>query len=162
MEQERESRRNALKVIGIGTAIAGATFLGTDRLAGASFTRPTGGGEMYPSPFVLPRLFYDPSHPEPGQMWYRMDKGVTVFHDGIINRNIYSNRNQYLITVSPKGIANDLSTIPNDGTDFWPDTMLNVTSPAQYGPPLHKQLVYRKHGTMHLHLQQPTIQMKTI
>ena len=135
MEQERESRRNALKVIGIGTVIAGATFLGTDRLASASFTRPMGGGGIYSSPFILPGLFSDPPHPEPGQVWYRMDKGVTAFHDGIINRNIYSNRNQYVITVSPKGIANGLSTIPNDGADFGPDSMLNTASPAQYGPP---------------------------
>ncbi len=99
MEHERESRRNALKVIGIGTAIAGATLLGADRLASASFTRPIGGGGVYSSPFVLPGLFSDPSHPEPGHMRYRMDKGVTAFHDGIINRNIYSKRNQHVITV---------------------------------------------------------------
>ena len=135
MEQERESRRNALKVIGIGTVIAGATFLGTDRLASASFTRPMGGGGIYSSPFILPGLFSDPPHPEPGQVWYRMDKGVTAFHDGIINRNIYSNRNQQVITVSPKGIANGLSTIPNDGADFGPDTTLGATSPGQTGAP---------------------------
>ena len=64
-----------------------------------------------------------------------MDKGVTAFHDGIINRNIYSNRNQYVITVSPKGIANGLSTIPKDGADFGPDTTLNATSPSQIGAP---------------------------
>ena len=135
IRRERESRRNALKVIGIGTAVAGAAFLGADRLASASFTRPIGGGGIYSSPFILPGLFSDPSHPEPGQMWYRMDKGVTAFHDGIINRNIYSNRNQYLITVSSKGIANGLSTIPNDGADFGPDTTLGATSPGQTGPP---------------------------
>ena len=135
IRRERESRRNALKVIGIGTVIAGATFLGADRLASASFTRPIGGGGMYPSPFILPGLFSDPPHPEPGQVWYRMDKGVTAFHDGIINRNIYSNMNQYVITVSPKGIANGLSTIPNDGADFGPDTMLGATSPGQIGSP---------------------------
>ena len=135
MEQEKESRRNALKVIGIGTAIAGATFLGADRLASASFNRPIGGGGVYSSPFILPGLFSDPPHPEPGQVWYRMDKGVTAFHDGIINRNIYSNRNQHVITVSPKGIANGLSTIPNDGADFGPDTTLGATSPGQTGAP---------------------------
>ena len=135
MEQERESRRNALKVIGIGTAIAGATFIGADRLASAAYTRPMGGGGIYSSPFILPGLFSDPDHPEPGQVWYRMDKGVTAFHDGILNRNIYSDRNQYIITVSPKGIANGLSTIPNDGADFGPDTMLGATSPGQIGTP---------------------------
>ena len=131
IRRERESRRNALKVIGIGTAIAGATFLGADRLASASFTRPIGGGGVYSSPFILPGLFSDPDHPEPGQMWYRMDKGVTAFHDGIINRNIYSNRNQYVITVSPKGIANGLSTIPNDGANFGPDTPSTQTTGIQ-------------------------------
>ena len=118
IELEKESRRNALKVIGIGTAIAGAKFLGAGRLVSVAYTRPTGGGGIYPSQFILPELFSDPSHPEPGQMWYRMDKGVTAFRDGILNRNIYSNRNHYVITVSPKGIANGLSTIPNDGADF--------------------------------------------
>ena len=65
MEQERESRRNAIKVIGISTAIAGATFLGADRLASATATRPIGGGGIYPNSFILPGLFSDPSHPEP-------------------------------------------------------------------------------------------------
>jgi hypothetical protein len=39
------------------------------------------------------------------------------------------------ITVSPKGIANGLSDIPNDGADFGPDTMLGATDPSQIGPP---------------------------
>jgi len=39
------------------------------------------------------------------------------------------------ITVSPKGIANGLSDIPNDGADFGPDTMLNATDPSQIGSP---------------------------
>jgi hypothetical protein len=39
------------------------------------------------------------------------------------------------ITVSPKGIANGLSDIPNDGADFGPDTMLNATDPSQIGAP---------------------------
>jgi len=39
------------------------------------------------------------------------------------------------ITVSPKGIANGLSDIPNDGADFGPDTMLNATDPSQNGSP---------------------------
>ncbi len=120
-EQERESKRNAIKVIGLGTAIAGATFLGADKLASASNMLPI-NRRIYPSPFILPESFSDPISPLPGQMWYRMDKGVTAYHDGINNRNIYSNRNQYLITISSKGIANGLSTIPNDGADFGPDT----------------------------------------
>jgi len=44
------------------------------------------------------------------------------------------------ITVSTKGIANGLSDIPNDGTDFGPDTMLNATSKDQYGPPYSNTL----------------------
>ena len=133
-EQERESKRNAIKVIGLGTAIAGATFLGADRLASASNMLPI-NRRIYPSPFILPESFSDPISPLPGQMWYRMDKGVTAYHDGINNRNIYSDRNQYIITVSPKGIANGLSTIPNDGADFGPDTTLGATSPNQIGSP---------------------------
>jgi len=39
------------------------------------------------------------------------------------------------ITVSAKGISNDLSNTFNDGADFGPDTLLNATSPSQYGPP---------------------------
>ncbi|MEM3846426.1 MAG: hypothetical protein QXU98_12085 [Candidatus Parvarchaeota archaeon] len=39
------------------------------------------------------------------------------------------------ITVSPKGISNGLSNIPNDGADFGPDTLLGASSPSQYGPP---------------------------
>ncbi len=42
------------------------------------------------------------------------------------------------ITVSSKGISNGLSTIPNDGADFGPDTMLGATAPNQYGPPYTK------------------------
>ena len=135
MEEERVSKRNALKVIGIGTAVAGATFLGVDRFAGASYGRPVAGRGKYPSPFILPGLFSDPPYPEPGQVWYRLDNGLAAYHDGIHNRNIYINSNHYVITVSAKGISNGLSTIPNDGADFGPDTMLNATSPSQIGPP---------------------------
>ena len=39
------------------------------------------------------------------------------------------------ITVSAKGISNGLSTKPNDGADFGPDTTLGATSPNQIGPP---------------------------
>jgi len=39
------------------------------------------------------------------------------------------------ITVSTKGIANGLSYIPNDGADFGPDTLYQVASKDQYGPP---------------------------
>jgi len=39
------------------------------------------------------------------------------------------------ITVSAKGISNGLSNTFNDGADFGPDTLLNATSPSQYGPP---------------------------
>jgi len=39
------------------------------------------------------------------------------------------------ITVSAKGVSNGLSNTFNDGADFGPDTLLNATSPSQYGPP---------------------------
>jgi len=39
------------------------------------------------------------------------------------------------IIVSAKGISNGLSNTFNDGADFGPDTLLNATSPSQYGPP---------------------------
>jgi len=39
------------------------------------------------------------------------------------------------ITVSAKGLSNGLSNTFNDGADFGPDTLLNATSPSQYGPP---------------------------
>jgi len=39
------------------------------------------------------------------------------------------------VTVSAKGISNGLSDTYNDGADFGPDTLLNATSPNQYGPP---------------------------
>ena len=39
------------------------------------------------------------------------------------------------VTVSAKGISNGLSDTYNDGADFGYDTLLNATSPNQYGPP---------------------------
>ena len=39
------------------------------------------------------------------------------------------------IIVSAKGVSNGLSNTFNDGADFGPDTLLNATSPNQYGPP---------------------------
>jgi len=44
-------------------------------------------------------------------------------------------RGKPFITVSAKGISNGLSNTFNDGADFGPDTLLNATSPSQYGPP---------------------------
>ena len=44
-------------------------------------------------------------------------------------------RGKPYITVSPRGISNGLSDTLNDGADFGPDTLLNATSPNQYGPP---------------------------
>jgi len=37
------------------------------------------------------------------------------------------------IAISSKGIFNGLSTIPNDGADFGPDTTLGATAPGEYG-----------------------------
>jgi len=39
------------------------------------------------------------------------------------------------VTVSPKGMSNGLSDIPNDGADFGPDTLLSTSSKGQYGSP---------------------------
>ena len=44
-------------------------------------------------------------------------------------------RDRPYVTVSAKGISNGLSDTYNDGADFGPDTLLNATSPNQYGPP---------------------------
>ncbi len=131
IEKERDNRRNAIKVMGLSTAFATAAFLGVDKLTSAA-TMPT-GKESYV--FLLPQLYFDPPNPQPGQILYRMNKGVFVYRNGVENRNIYSNRYIYETTVSSKGIFNGLSDIPNDGADFGPDTMLGATSPNQYGPP---------------------------
>jgi len=128
-------KRDVLKTMGIGAIIAGASVLGIDRLASASTTISRAGGTYNQGQFVLPGLFSDPINPLPGQVWYRMDAGVTAFFDSIQGRTIYSNRNNNVITVSSRGISNGLSKVYNDGADFGPDTMLNATSKGQYGPP---------------------------
>ncbi len=133
-EKERNDRRSAIKIIGLGTALATATFLGADKIASAT-TIPTGGGISSPKSFVLPQLYFDPPNAQPGQMWYRLDRGVTVYHDGVAEMNVYSGGNHLVLTVSAEGLANGLSDIPNDGADFGPDTMLTAKSPSQYGPP---------------------------
>ena len=53
-----------------------------------------------------------------------------VSYNNVLQTNI--NGKPY-ITVSSKGITNGLSTIPNDGADFGPDTSLGATSPNQIG-----------------------------
>ena len=55
-----------------------------------------------------------------------------AYHSKLPFRNI---KGKPYITVSAKGISNDLSDTYNDGADFGPDTLLNATSPNQYGPP---------------------------
>ena len=126
-------RRRTLKLMGIGAAFAGATAIGASRLASASGVQQT---QITANGVILPSLTSDPANPEPGQMWYRSDAGVTAYFDAIENRVIYSNRivNGSAV-VSPKGIANGLSVLPNDGQDWGPDTMLGATAPGQYGPP---------------------------
>lgn len=52
----------------------------------------------------------------------------TVYPTSLIKKLPY-------ITVSPKGLSNGLSDIPNDGADFGPDTLQGSTSPGYYGPP---------------------------
>ncbi|MEM0135760.1 MAG: hypothetical protein QXU18_11165 [Thermoplasmatales archaeon] len=117
-------KRYAIKAMGLGGAVAGAYLLGVGKLASAVPTHPTlGGGSASESGrFILPGVYSDPSFPLPGQMWYRMDLGITAFRDGIRERNVYSKRVNGYITVSAKGISNGLSNIPNDGADFGPDT----------------------------------------
>jgi len=55
-----------------------------------------------------------------------------AYHSKFPFRNV---KGKPSITVSAKGISNGLSDTYNDGADFGPDTMLNATSPNQYGPP---------------------------
>jgi len=55
-----------------------------------------------------------------------------AYHSKLPFRNI---KGKPYITVSAKGISNGLSDTYNDGADFGPDTILNATSPNQYGPP---------------------------
>ena len=125
-------RRHTLKLMGIGAAFAGATAIGASRLASASGVQQT---QITANGVILPSLTSDPANPEPGQMWYRSDAGVTAHFDAIENRVIYSNR---IVdgseVVSAKGIVNGLSVLPNDGQDWGPDTMLGATAPGQYGP----------------------------
>ncbi len=67
--------------------------------------------------------------------------GAAIALYGLYNKSLdFSQRSQYYeklpyITVSSRGIVNGQSSIPNDGADFGPDTMLGATSPDQYGPP---------------------------
>jgi len=86
-------KRDVLKTMGIGAIIAGASVLGIDRLASASTTISIAGGTYNQGQFVFPGLFSDSVNPLLGQVWYRMDAGVTAFFDGIQGRTIYSNRN---------------------------------------------------------------------
>jgi len=55
-----------------------------------------------------------------------------AYHSKLPFRNIIG---KPYVTVSAKGISNGLSDTYNDGADFGPDTLLNATSPNQYGPP---------------------------
>jgi len=55
-----------------------------------------------------------------------------AYHSKLPFRNV---KGKPYVTVSAKGISNGLSDTYNDGADFGPDTMLNATSPNQYGPP---------------------------
>ena len=121
--------------MGIGAIISGASVLGIDRIASASTTIARAGGTYNQGQFVLPGLFSDPINPLPGQVWYRMDAGVTAFFDGIQERTIYSNRNNNVIIVSSMGISNGLSKVYNDGADFGPDTKLGSSNPGEYAPP---------------------------
>ena len=114
-------RRSTLKALGIGAAIAGAAAMGVQGIARAT-SGSTTETQISAQGIVLPSLTEDPSTPEPGQMWYRSDRGVNAFYDGIAATPRYSNRDHHELTVSGHGIANGLSTILNDGADFGIDT----------------------------------------
>ncbi|MEM4091092.1 MAG: hypothetical protein QXQ46_10225 [Thermoplasmatales archaeon] len=126
-------KRYAIKAMGLGGAVAGAYLLGVGRLASAVPTHAAlGSGSASESGrFILPGVYSDPQFPLPGEMWYRMDLGITAFRDGIKERNVYSKRVNGYITVSANGISNGLSNIPNDGADFGPDTSGTQTSGIQ-------------------------------
>jgi len=123
-------KRDVLKTMGICAIIAGGSILGIDRLASAFTTISRAGGAYNQGQFVLPGLFSDPINPLPGQVWYRMDAGVTAFFDGIQGRTIYSNRNNNMITVFSRVISNGLSKVYNDGADFGSDTKLGSSNPG--------------------------------
>jgi len=55
-----------------------------------------------------------------------------AYHSKLPFRNI---KGKPYVMVGAKGISNGLSDTYNDGVDFGPDTLLNATSPDQYGPP---------------------------
>lgn len=144
---DTNGRRKAIKVIATTSAIAGAVALGADKLMNITDSKHSSllSKPQTAQPYetvitsqgiILPSLTSDPANPEPGQMWYRSDAGVTAHYDATENRVIYSNR---IVTdgtvVTSKGIINGLSVLINDGQDFGPDTMSGATQPSQVGSP---------------------------
>ena len=132
-------RRRAVKKIAVGAAVVGAIAAGAGKLidvSSQSKNSPAAQTILTSQGLILPALTSDPANPVAGQMWYRSDKGVTAHFDAIENRVIYSNRivNGSAV-VTPKGIVNGLSVLPNDGQDWGPDTTKGATAPGQYGAP---------------------------
>ena len=143
-------RRSAVKKIVAGAGVLGLTAVGVDkftsfgRMSNSVFSSNAKDQTANPEletvitsqGIILPSLTSDPANPEPGQMWYRSDAGVTAHYDATENRVIYSNR---IVTdgtvVTSKGIINGLSVLINDGQDFGPDTMSGATQPSQVGAP---------------------------
>ena len=121
-------RRVAIKTIGVGGILATTYLLGLQKGSGSPVpVRDSWVGIYQPDLFKLPGVYNDPEYPLPGQAWYRIDAGVTAFHDGVQRTNIYSKRANGLVTISPTGIKNGQSAIPNDGADFGPDTLGTTT-----------------------------------
>ncbi len=127
----RQRKRKFLKLagLGIGISIVSMTALNkTLNLHNKSFdSSPEIGATITSQGIILPGLTQDPMNPYPGQVWYRSDLGLVKWYDGINNTNNITSawnsfRGKPYITVSSKGISNNLSDIANDGADFGPDT----------------------------------------
>ena len=66
------------------------------------------------------------------------------------------------IVVSSKGIYNGLSTIPNDGADFGPDTTLGATALGEYGSPYTKTTGLKEANSYSLQQGTPPIYINGI
>ena len=131
-------RRRAVKKIAVGAAVVGAIAAGAGKfldVSSQSKNSPTAQTILTSQGLIPPALTSDPANPVPGQMWYRSDAGVMAHFDAVQNRVVYSSEiNDGNVNVTPKGIVNGLSVLPNDGKGgFGPDTTKGATAPGQYG-----------------------------
>ena len=133
-------RRRAVKKIAVGAAIVGAIAAGAGKLIDISSqskgsNSPDTQTILTSQGLILPALTSDPANPVAGQMWDRSDAGVMAHFDAVQNRVVYSSEiNDGNVNVTPKGIVNGLSVLPNDGKGgFGPDTTEGATAPGQYG-----------------------------